>query len=89
MYVGRVVDILPAAHHLKLDPQRVRIWRVEYNWKTELHGWQPGPPFCLPRAADKPVEGIAVVMAAAAHPSAIGIELTAVKLQSPLSAEES
>jgi hypothetical protein len=86
---SRIVDVFPSVEDLKIDPAHLRVWRIAYKFKTELHGWQDGQPFVLTRPANKPVEGIAVVMAAAAHKNCIGIELTSCRLHSPLTSEPS
>lgn len=84
-----VVNVLPPDPHAATnDPDRVRIWRIHYRFLTELNGWQDAPAFALPCPANQLIERKAVIMAAAAHPSGIGIELTAVELQTPLNTQE-
>ena len=81
-----VVSFVPAIDDLKLDPNYRRVWRVEYNWKSELRGWLPAKPFCfLAPAGRKDLTDLARIHAEIHCPrGAIGIELTAVRLSSPL-----
>ena len=81
-----VVSFFPQVGSLKIDPNHVRIWKIEYQYKDALAVWRPGKPFVLPRPAGKPIEGIAVIMAAAAHADCLGIELTACRLHTPITA---
>jgi hypothetical protein len=72
------------------DPNYVRVWRVTYQFKTELAGWQPGTPFLMTAAAGRTMSTpTALALAAAAHHDAIGVEITGAELSSPLTSEES
>ena len=81
-----VVSFVPAITDLKIDLNYKRIWRVEYRWKTELRGWTDAVPFVftLPVTTPDPTSAAFILAAARSPRGAIGIELTAVKLSSPL-----
>lgn len=70
---------------IKADPNYLPIYRIEYQFKTELDGWSVGRPFVLSYPARKKLNtGTVLAIAAADHPDAIGIEITAIKLSTPL-----
>ena len=81
-----VVSFVPDVSDLKLDPNYKRVWRVEYRWKTELRGWQDATPFvfALPVTVPDPTNSAFILAAARCPRGAIGTELTAVKLSTPL-----
>ena len=81
-----VVSFVPAITDLKIDLAYKRIWRVEYRYKTELHGWRDAVPFVftLPVTTPDPTDSAFILAAARCPRGSIGHELTAVKLSSPL-----
>lgn len=81
-----VVSFVPDASHLKINADYKRVWRVEYRWKTELRGWQDATPFvfALPYTSTNPTNSAFILAAARCPHGAIGIELTAVKISTPL-----
>ena len=74
----------------KASPTHLRVYRVEYVFKTELDGWRPGLPFCFSAYSDMKVDtGKVLASAAREHPDAIGVEITGMPLYTPLTSEPS